>query len=122
MSKILTYEDILSLDTASFLIHMQLYQIAISTEITSSDGAKDASRTLGDLSNLYSDLSALLSAAKIQKRIKKREKETALYEDLIDKEAIIEVTLKSLDLQYKALSKAISLYMENMKELYMLQG
>lgn len=37
------------------------------------------------------------------------------YEDMIDKEAIIENTLKALDIQYKAVSKSITLYMEDLK-------
>ena len=110
-----TYMELLSID--SFVLAATLEQLKsdIYTKIMSPDEATEASEEMGKLANNYSLVSSLLSYAKAFKRSLKRDRNMEQYEDMIDKESIIENTLKALDLQYKAVSKSITLYMEDSK-------
>lgn len=110
-----TYPELLSLDSFVLTATLEQLKTDIFTKITSQEEAETASDEMGKLANHYSLVSSLLSYAKAFKRSLKRDKNMEEYEDMIDKEAIIENTLKALDIQYKAVSKSITLYMEDLK-------
>ena len=56
------------------------------------------------------------------KRKLDREGKKQEYEDMIDKEAVVENTLKAIDVQYRSLSKCITLHMENSRDLRIMGG
>lgn len=110
-----TYPELLNLDSFVLTATLEQLKIDVFTKIMSQEEAETASDEMGKLANHYSLVSSLLSYAKAFKRSLKRDKNMEEYEDMIDKEAIIENTLKALDIQYKAVSKSITLYMEDLK-------
>lgn len=110
-----TYPELLNLDSFVLTATLEQLKINVFTKIMSQEEAETASDEMGKLANHYSLVSSLLSYAKAFKRSLKRDKNMEEYEDMIDKEAIIENTLKALDIQYKAVSKSITLYMEDLK-------
>ena len=110
-----TYPELLSLDSFVLAATLEQLKTDVFTKIMSQEEAETASDEMGKLANHYSLVSSLLSYAKAFKRSLKRDKNIDEYEDMIDKEAIIENTLKALDIQYKAVSKSITLYMEDLK-------
>lgn len=110
-----TYPELLNLDSFVLTATLEQLKIDVFTKIMSQEEAETASDEMGKLANHYSLVSSLLSYAKAFKRSLKRDKNMEEYEDMIDKEAIIENTLKALDILYKAVSKSITLYMEDLK-------
>lgn len=110
-----TYPELLNLDSFVLTATLEQLKIDVFTKIMSQEEAETASDEMGKLANHYSLVSSLLSYAKAFKRSLKRDKNMEEYEDMIDKEAIIENTLKALDIQYKAVSKSITLYIEDLK-------
>lgn len=114
-----TYREILLLEPQEFLDFLETKKYAFTGSITCPEEANEAMRFLNALETNYSYVSSLLSHAKIIKREMARNGRNSQYEDMIDKEAAVENALKSIDLTQKALSKNISLYMEQQRELYM---
>lgn len=107
MTVFTTYQQIIALSPLDLIQYLETFKLSVSGDINNSNDADTASRLLNKISNNYSFLSSLLSIAKISE-----------YEDMIDKEAAIDNLLRAIDIQYRALSKTISLYMEEHKEYY----
>lgn len=112
-----SYKEILDMDPMALAAVMEQLKIPVTEDITTPEDAKRASELLQIIANNYSYCSSLLSFAKIMKRKMDRTGKKREYEDMIDKEAVVENTLKAIDVQYKSLSKCITLHMENSRDL-----
>ena len=89
-------------------------------EVITTQDMENASKMLLRLSSAYSYLSALLSYAKILARQAKRSGEKETYEDMVDRKEIIQNALDGVKQQYSALSRAVTIKIENNSELRML--
>lgn len=118
MTVFTTYQQIIALSPLDLIQYLETFKLSVSGDINNSNDADTASRLLNKISNNYSFLSSLLSIAKAIKRSLARTGRISEYEDMIDKEAAIDNLLRAIDIQYRALSKTISLYMEEHKEYY----
>lgn len=107
----MTYNDILNMSPEDLFDYVDEKRTDIMLAITNGEDAEKASQLLNALANTYSLLSSLSSYAKIKKRQIARNGKGEEYEDLIDKQSTIDTALKAIDIQYKAVSKEISLYM-----------
>lgn len=89
--------------------------------------AEDAYRAAGYLAKISSNRSYVLEIYKcavVFKRQLKREgleKEKA-YQDMVDAEKLLDLTLKGLDSAYAAINKAISVHQEAQRELQAIMG
>ncbi len=114
-----SYEDVLKMDSLVFAAHIDGFLSNINISILTTEDAQAATTELGELSNRYAYLSSLSNHAKLYKRRLRRAGNVSDYEDMIDKEAMIADAMSSVDRQYRALSKAITVHIENNKELYL---
>ena len=114
-----SYEDVLKMDSLVFAAHIDGFLSNIDISILTTEDAQVATTELGELSNRYAYLSSLSNHAKLYKRRLRRAGNVSDYEDMIDKEAMIADAMSSVDRQYRALSKAITVHIENNKELYL---
>lgn len=114
-----SYEDVLKMDSLVFAAHIDGFLSNIDISILTTEDAQAATTELGELSNRYAYLSSLSNHAKLYKRRLRRAGNVSDYEDMIDKEAMIAEAMSSVDRQYRALSKAITVHIENNKELYL---
>lgn len=114
-----SYEDVLKMDSLVFAAHIDGFLSNIDISILTTEDAQAATTELGELSNRYAYLSSLSNHAKLYKRRLRRAGNVSDYEDMIDKEAMIADAMGSVDRQYRALSKAITVHIENNKELYL---
>lgn len=114
-----SYEDALKMDSLVFAAHIDGFLSNIDISILTTEDAQAATTELGELSNRYAYLSSLSNHAKLYKRRLRRAGNVSDYEDMIDKEAMITDAMSSVDRQYRALSKAITVHIENNKELYL---
>lgn len=117
-----SYLDILSMDPLVFLSYLEQFKIDVRCNVDSAEEMAEAGNKLGDVANAYSYLTSLYSYAGVRKRQLSRNGNTSDYQDMIDKEEAIERTMKAVDMQYRALSKAITVRIENNKELYYTDG
>ena len=111
MTVFTTYQQIIALSPLDLIQYLETFKISVSGDINNSNDADTASRLLNKISNNY-------SIAKATKRSLARTGRISEYEDMIDKEASIDNLLRAIDIQYRTLSKTISLYMEEHKEYY----
>lgn len=117
-TKLLDYHEALDLDPLDLLTYLETAKEPVIIIISGGEEAQQASQLLQVLAKTYSYFSTLLSYAKIEKRTLARKGKGPKYEDMIDKEAIISNAISSLDLQYKAVSKSLSLYMDEMSSYF----
>ncbi len=117
-----SYLEILEMDPLPFLTYLEQFKTDVSCEIADADSMQEAGNKLGIVANHYSFLTSLYSYAGVRKRQLSRDGQALDYQDMIDKEEALERTMKAVDMQYRALSKAITVHIENNKELYMTDG
>ena len=127
----MNYDKILELDSFNMIELLTTdYIVSVPESITSIEDMNSASRKLLKLAESYSFVSALLSYAKIcvreakraiQKENDNKKKEDAKnrYEDLVDKKEIITNISETIKQQYSAISRAVTIHIENNHELNM---
>lgn len=88
--------------------------------IHSQDDMNSAADMLARLANEYSFLLELLSFAKIDCRETKRIQDKVAYENAVDRKEIISNKVDAVKNQYAAISRAVTIKIENNNELKML--
>ena len=112
------YKKILNLEPTELIEWlMKEFYIEIPNQVISFEDMETASTVLIKLSTYYSYLCTLLSYAKINARITKREGSKTEYEDAVDKKEIIQNMTDSIKQQYAALSRTVTIKIENNQEL-----
>lgn len=114
--------EILSKDAASFIKFLESYHFQVNCHLETVDDMSGAAEMLGNLANLNAYFTTLYAYAGILKRQLKREGKTEEYQNMIDKEAILEKYLKAVDMDYRAVNRAVQIRMENNRELYYTDG
>lgn len=104
--------DLISWLNKNFLVQMPQH-------ITSVSDMNQASELLMRLSGNYSYLCTLLSYAKVMVRNAKRNKPKSEYEDLVDRKEIIQNITDAVKQEYSAISRAVTIRIENNAELRM---
>ena len=117
-----SYLDILEMDPLVFLNYLEQFKTDVSCDVDSAESMSAAGKKLGDVANTFAFLTSLYSYASVMKRQLARDGKTVDYQDMVDKEEALERTMKAVDFQYKSLSKAITIHIENNKELYYTDG
>ena len=117
-----SYLDILAMDPLVFLNYLEQFKTDVSCDVDSAESMSEAGKKLGIVANTYAFLTSLYSYAGVMKRQLSRDGKTTDYQDMVDKEEALERTMKAVDMQYKALSKAITVHIENNKELFYTDG
>lgn len=120
--RMMTYEEILKLKPPTFLTYLEQDRVEVHCAPDNAEEVVRAGQMLGELANRFSYLSSLHSCAAAMKRKLAREGSVDSYQDMIDKQAAIRNAMDALDMQYRALSKAISIHMDNNRELYYTDG
>ncbi len=95
------------------------FSVQLPTEIISVEDMNLAAKLLLQLSNNYSYLCALLSNAKLEARAQKRYGEKKDYEDAVDRKEIIQNMVDCVKQQYAAVSRSVTIRIENNQELRM---
>ena len=98
------------------------FTVQIPEEILSIEDMNEAARILLQLSNSYSYLCTLSSYAKIAARQAKRYGEKMDYEDAVDRKKIIQNMTDCIKQQYAAVSRSVTIRIENNQELRMTSG
>ncbi len=117
-----SYIDILKMDPLVFLTFLEQYKVEVNCNVENVDEMNRAGQQLGEIANAYSFLSSLYAYAGVLKRQLQRNGQQADYQDMIDKEEALNQTMKAVDLLYKSLSKAITIHIENNRELSYTDG
>lgn len=117
-----SYLEILEMDPLPFLTFLEQFKTDINYSVEDAESMQAAGNHLGVLANNYGFLASLYSYAGVKKRQFSRDGKALDYQDMVDREAALERTMKAVDMQYRALSKAITVHIENNKELYMIDG
>ena len=116
----MSFEQILSLDALTLLDWLIAnFSVSLPNSIASYNEMNQASEFMVKLTGYYTYLMQLSSYAKIKKRIAKRELSKTEFEDLVDKEDIISKFADCIKQQYSAISRAVTIRIENNKELLM---
>ena len=117
-----SYLDILEMDPLVFLNYLEQFKTDVSCDVDSAESMSAAGKKLGDVANTFAFLTSLYSYAGVMKRQLARDGKTVDYQDMVDKEEALERTMKAVDLQYKSLSKAITIHIKNNEEMYYTDG
>lgn len=91
----------------------------IPEEISDRADMQKASKSLLKLSGYYSYMTTLQSYAKIMTREAKRNLPKEKHEDMIDKKEIINNYTEAIKQSYQAVSRAVTIYIENNNEIRM---
>lgn len=95
------------------------FSVDIPKEIVSVEDMDRAAKTLLQLSTQYSYLQTLLSYAKVATREAKRTGDKQYYEDMVDRKEIIQNKVDSIKQNYAAVSRSVTIRIENNQELRM---
>ena len=114
------YSSILSMDPTRLLEWLlQNFTVNLPEEIISVEDMNNASKLLLKLTSYYSYMNSLLSAAKIAKRKSKRNATTEEYQNMVDRTEIIQNMVDVIKQQYAAVSRAVTIHIDNNNELRM---
>ena len=95
------------------------FNVSIPKEIQTVADMENASKILLMLAGYQSYLSSLLAYAEIITRQAKRTLPKAEYEDSVDKKKVIQAKIDSIKQMYTAVSRAVTIKIENNAELHM---
>lgn len=95
------------------------FDVTIPKEIQTVTDMENASKILLKLAGYQSYLSSLLSYAEIVTRQAKRTLPKAEYEDSVDRKKVIQAKIDSIKQMYTAVSRAVTIKIENNAELHM---
>lgn len=129
MDKTKNFEEILNMDPRSMLEWIlqefsgEVPEEDIPKMILTAEDMKSAGTVMLKLTGFYSYLTTLHSYAKIRTREAKRDKTNKeAAEDMVDKKEIIHSFAESVKQSYSAISRAVTIYIENSNELKMGRG
>ncbi len=113
-------EQILSMKPSALLQKLvDDYSYGLPNEIITIEDMNEAGKLLIRLSGDYSYLMSLLSYAKIATREAKRSGTKEEYEDAVDRKEIISNVTEAIKQKYSAISRAVTIRIENNRELHM---
>lgn len=119
----LSYDQVCTMDLLDVVKDMNHeFCIEIPTQIDSLEEMSSAGTMLGDLTNEYTYMVALLAMMKATVRIAKRKLPKEQYEDLVGKRDAVSDIVDLLKQQYQAISRMITVKQEINQELYMTSG
>ena len=119
----LSYDQVCTMDLLDVVKDMNHeFCIEIPTQIDSLEEMSSAGTMLGDLTNEYTYMVALLAMMKATVRIAKRKFPKEQYEDLVGKRDAVSDIVDLLKQQYQAISRMITVKQEINQELYMTSG
>lgn len=98
------------------------FDVTLPDAIISIEDMEAASKLLIKLSGSYSFLTSLLSFAKIAVRETKRSGDKVAWEDMVDRKDAIENKTNAVKQNYSAVSRAVTIHIENNAELRMNTG
>ena len=101
---------------------LQEFSVQIPQVVVTPDDMKLASETLLKLASIYSYVMALSSYAKLKTREAKRYLSKEEHEDMVDRKEVLENFTKAVQQSYAAVSRAVTIYIENNNELKMGRG
>lgn len=115
-----TYTDILAMDAYDLIDYLtDTHLCSLPVSINTIEDMENASTMLLTLSASYSYLCSLLAFSKVMTRDAKRNLDKQEYEDFVDKRDIIDQITSAVKQQYNALSRAVTIHIENNNELKM---
>lgn len=119
-NKSFNYKEILSTPPELLIDWLEEhFYTDIPCEVVSKEDMEVAAKLLLKLSAYYSFLCSLLTRAEIATRQAKRELGKLEYEDMVDRKKAISNAVDIVKQQYQAVSRAVTIHIENMKELNM---
>lgn len=95
------------------------FLVELPSVLMSIEDMEYASSLLMQLAGYYQYLTALLSYAKISTRAAKRNLSKEAYENMVDKKELIQNTVDAVKQSYNAVSRAVTIHIENNAELRM---
>lgn len=111
------YNSILSMNPTYLLEWLlQNFTVNLPEEIISVEDMNNASKLLLKLTSYYSYMNSLLSAAKIAKRKSKRNANVEEYQNMVDRTEIIQNMVDVIKQQYAAVSRAVTIHIDNNNE------
>ena len=119
----MTYKEIYEMDPLELFEWMKTeFDYKLPEQIKTVDDMEQAAALMMKLSSYQNYLAALLAYGKIATRKEKRDSEKELWEDMVDRKTIVERMLKAVEFSYTTLSRAVTIKIQNDKELYMNDG
>ncbi len=114
------FEKFLELDPYEMIeVLTNEYVVTLPSKIETIDDMNGAEELLLKLTNNYAYLNSLAAYAKIKSRDAKRSMTKLEYEDYIDKKEIITRMVDVVKQQYNAISRAVTIKIENNREMNM---
>ena len=117
-----SYQDVLGLPPLAFLAYIEQYKTDVSCDPNDAESVARAGQNLGKITNTYAYLATLYSYAGALKRQLARDGKTEEHDDMIDREKALERMMKVVDMEYRSLSKVISMHMDARREMYYTDG
>ena len=112
--------DMFKMEPSLLIDHLaETFYTPIPEEIVSTEDMEEAAKTLLKLTSNYSYLCELVSRAKVETRIAKRNLSKEEYEDMVDRKEIIQNMTDIIKQKYAAVSRAITIRLDNNAELRM---
>ncbi len=119
----MTYDQVLAMEPNEMINTLtRTFLVKVPEMICTVEDMNDASKKLLKLASSYSYVSSLLSYVKIMTRQTKRTtSDKQIQEDMVDKKEIISNLAEAIKQQYSAISRAVTIHIENNHELKMQQ-
>ena len=125
-----TNMDILQMNQDDFVAYIFNMIPQIHVDYDNPDSMLKAGAALGDCANIYAFFVQLKAMSLIGKRYMKRKESEAqdeeekkrwkrCYEDLLDKETILGDACKTVDIEYRAVNRALTVYIDTTRDRYM---
>ena len=117
------FNALLSMPPKKFLawLNANFYLKLPTYAVNSAEDMTNAAQLMTVLTNRYSYLCSFLSYAKIAVREAKRDGDKAAYEDMVDRRDSIDSMVSAVKQEYAAVSRAVTIHVENNEELKMVQ-
>lgn len=114
------YSNVLRMQPEELFVWLDReFNVTIPKEIQTVADMENASKILLKLAGYQSYLSSLLAYAEIVTRQAKRTLPKAEYEDSVDRKKVIQAKIDSIKQMYTAVSRAVTIKIENNAELHM---
>lgn len=119
-----TIKEILNEDPNKLLeLFQEEYNFIIPETFENVEDLKQAGKMMGKLANAYSYMAQLSAYAKIAVRTAKKNKKTKdEIDDAVDRKAVIDTFVETISMQYKAISRILTIKQQINEELKMTDG
>ena len=115
-----SYEEWLALPSNDFIT--KVYEMVPSIEFSFDDPSSlsNAGMAMANMANIIVFLSEIEARCAVRKRSLKEDKDNKrAYEEMVDKERVVNGAIHALEIQYRAINRALTVYLDGNKDRFM---